>query len=100
MEKKLSDAQVALVAAWRKHPDLRESLEEAASILSLIVFQAETLSDQANELANYIRRQGLEEAEGACRNIDIMRAKWVEVCGEVNQHGIRVYGDAIDRDVD
>ena len=43
-QKNFGDAQVALVAAWRKHPELRESLDGVVSeVLSQIVFQTEML---------------------------------------------------------
>lgn len=85
MEKKLSDAQVALVAAWRKYPDLRESLEEAASILSLIVIQAETLSDQANELANYIC-SGLQSKTGGLAISAILSSDYLRLTVRAGSH--------------
>lgn len=102
--KKLWRCQVALVAAWRKHPELRESLDGVVSeVLSQIVFQTEMLSKQAEGLARYVRRTHSDEDEVVrvlCYNIDIQINRIISICGEVNQHGIRVYGDAIDRDVD
>ncbi|RPU97683.1 hypothetical protein IPC878_30190 [Pseudomonas aeruginosa] len=103
-QKNFGDAQVALVAAWRKHPELRESLDGVVSeVLSQIVFHTEMLSKQAEGLARYVRRTHSDEDEVVrvlCYNIDIQINRIISICGEVNQHGIRVYGDAIDRDVD
>ncbi|EML0612527.1 hypothetical protein [Pseudomonas aeruginosa] len=102
--KTMGDAQIALVAAWRKHPELRESLDGiVAKVLSEIVFHTEMLSKQAEGLAGYVRRNSSDEDEivrVACHNIDLQIKNIISICGEVNQHGIRVYGDDIDRDVD
>ncbi|MFO6150971.1 hypothetical protein ACLBVG_32510, partial [Pseudomonas aeruginosa] len=75
----------------------------ALSFCRRLVFQTEMLSKQAEGLARYVRRTHSDEDEVVrvlCYNIDIQINRIISICGEVNQHGIRVYGDAIDRDVD